>query len=211
MPLSVALSSVALDRFVALLAVPIILMVGFGMLSRIVPPGAPRWSLYAVVGGAGCAALVLLFADRIPLLKCLFRLPLFSVLQSLPEAARSLAGDPGCLLRSLGLSIVIHLGVGTSLCILARNLGIDAPLASFLLLAPLVTMVTTVPVSVAGWGVREGALITALGLLGVPASAAFSISIQFGLVMLVVGLPGGVVAFLSPAPAPQLAGAVATR
>src|SRR5262249_10531829 len=37
-----ALSSVALDRIVALIAVPIILILGAGMLTRIVPPGPFR-------------------------------------------------------------------------------------------------------------------------------------------------------------------------
>ena len=68
-------------------------------------------------------------------------------------------------------------------------------LSAFLLLAPLVTLVTTVPISVGGWGVREGAMVTALGLVNIPPSVALAVSIQFGLIMLVVGLPGGVLAF----------------
>jgi len=51
-----------------------------------------------------------------------------------------------------------------------------------------------VPISVGGWGVREGAMVTALGLVNIAPSVALAVSIQFGLIMLVVGLPGGVLA-----------------
>jgi hypothetical protein len=85
-----------------------------------------------------------------------------------------------------------------SLFALAKGMDVDAPLASFLLLAPLVTLVTTVPISLGGWGVREGAMVTALSFLDVPSTVALSVSIQFGLVMMVVGLPGGVLAALNP-------------
>ena len=81
-------------------------------------------------------------------------------------------------------------GVGTSLWILALGNSVDAPLAAFLVLAPLITMVTTVPISIGGWGVREGATVAALGLLGVAPASALAVSVQFGLVMLVVGAAG---------------------
>ena len=100
------------------------------------------------------------------------------------------------------LSTFIHAGVGTSLWLLARNFDPDAPIAAFLLLAPLIAMVTTVPISIGGWGVREGAMITALGLVDIPPSAALDVSIQFGLIMLVVGLPGGVLTLFGPASQP---------
>ena len=50
-----------------------------------------------------------------------------------------------------------------------------------------------VPFSVAGWGVREGAMITALGLIGVSPAAAFTVSVLYGIIMVAVGMAGGVV------------------
>lgn len=47
-------------------------------------------------------------------------------------------------------------------------------------------------VSNGGWGLREGLMVVALGLAGVPPDAALSVSILFGLAMIVAGLPGGV-------------------
>jgi len=196
MPVETALSSVALDRIVALLAVPIILAIGSGMLAQIVPDGPFRWALYALTAAAICGLALLLLVDRIPLPRVLYRSRLVATLLSMPVAARKLFVDPGCLAHTMLLSIFIHAGVGTSLWFLARNFIADVPIAPFLLLAPIVTLVTTIPISLGGWGVREGAMVTALGLINIQPSIALTISVQFGLIMLVVGLPGGALAFI---------------
>jgi hypothetical protein len=49
-----------------------------------------------------------------------------------------------------------------------------------------------VPISVAGWGIREGAMIVAFGFVGVPEADALVVSILFGLTLIAAGAPGGV-------------------
>jgi len=56
-----------------------------------------------------------------------------------------------------------------------------------------VLLLSLLPISIAGWGVREGAMIACLGLVGVDAASAFAVSALFGLTSVVVGLPGGLV------------------
>jgi hypothetical protein len=48
------------------------------------------------------------------------------------------------------------------------------------------------PISIAGWGVREGVAIVAFGHLGVPAAVSFATSVIFALILLTLGLIGGV-------------------
>jgi uncharacterized membrane protein YbhN (UPF0104 family) len=55
------------------------------------------------------------------------------------------------------------------------------------------TLSTFIPISIGGWGVREGAALLAFGLFGTPPEDALAISILFGLVYSVIGLFGGVV------------------
>ena len=62
---------------------------------------------------------------------------------------------------------------------------------------PLVSLVTFLPVSVAGWGLRESSMVVALGLIGVPSAEAFSLSVLFGLVVMASGIPGGVLWLIS--------------
>jgi glycosyltransferase 2 family protein len=61
-----------------------------------------------------------------------------------------------------------------------------------------VTLLTFVPISIAGWGVREAGMIAAFGLFDVPAAAALAVSIELGLANLALGLIGGIFWLLSP-------------
>ena len=56
---------------------------------------------------------------------------------------------------------------------------------------------TVVPVSIAGWGVREGAMVVAFGFINVPAGAAFAVSVLFGLTLAAASLPGSLFWWLS--------------
>jgi len=58
------------------------------------------------------------------------------------------------------------------------------------------------PISFAGWGVREGATIVGLGLLGIAATDALAVSVAFGCLQLVLGVPGGALWLARRAPAP---------
>ena len=56
-----------------------------------------------------------------------------------------------------------------------------------------VVLVTVVPISIAGWGVREGAMIAAFGYAGLPTSDGLIVSLLFGAGYLVLGAAGGLV------------------
>lgn len=71
------------------------------------------------------------------------------------------------------------------------------PFVQNLLLFPLVAILTVVPVTVGGFGVREGAFVFFYSLVGVPAEVAVGVSLAF--YFLVIGIPallGGVLLFL---------------
>ncbi|MFH2203758.1 MAG: lysylphosphatidylglycerol synthase domain-containing protein [Elusimicrobiota bacterium] len=69
-----------------------------------------------------------------------------------------------CLLRGTTVRIVVHSMI-LELCLLAnfilvfKALGISLPAASLLILAPLAMMAASLPLSVSGLGVREGAVL----------------------------------------------------
>jgi len=60
-------------------------------------------------------------------------------------------------------------------------------------LVPPVILAMTLPISIAGWGVREGAMIVTLGLVGVPQESALVLSILFGLGTMIAAFPGGII------------------
>ena len=66
-----------------------------------------------------------------------------------------------------------------------------------IVLFPPALLVTTLPISIAGWGVRELAMVAVFALVGVPADGASVLSILFGLLDALISLPGGVLWVLS--------------
>lgn len=73
---------------------------------------------------------------------------------------------------------------------LAQNLNIDLSLSQALITLPFAFVVSAVPLSLAGWGLREGAIISILHLFRVPYEEAFSLSLLLGFILLLSSLPG---------------------
>jgi len=76
--------------------------------------------------------------------------------------------------------------------VVARTLGIMIGPIAMAAVMSLVTLVVILPISIAGWGVREVSFVALLGLLGVEREAAFLLSVEVGLLTMLVSLPGAV-------------------
>ena len=76
---------------------------------------------------------------------------------------------------------------------------IDAPVAFFQVfeLIPPVVLITMIPISIAGWGVREATMGLAFGYAGLMFSEGVNVSLLFGAVYFLVGILGGLVWILS--------------
>jgi uncharacterized membrane protein YbhN (UPF0104 family) len=89
-----------------------------------------------------------------------------------------------------GLSVLTHLLAMTAFYILGNGVGLHYPLQVYLALVPPVVLLTILPVSLAGWGIREGAMVGFFLLIGADKAAVLSFSIIYGLLNLVASLPG---------------------
>ena len=72
----------------------------------------------------------------------------------------------------------------------AAAVGAPLSVAATLAVVPVVLTTMLLPITVGGWGVREGAAVALLPLAGVSTSAALAASILFGLLALAASLPG---------------------
>ena len=83
-------------------------------------------------------------------------------------------------------------GALAAYCI-ARSLDIDVELIAMIAVMSIVTFVAALPISFAGWGVREISVVALLGLLGVDRAAALLLSVEFGIIATLMSLPGGLI------------------
>jgi hypothetical protein len=107
--------------------------------------------------------------------------------------ALSILRRPRALLAILAPSIVIHLLTAFAAWCAARSVAADLTLLNALLLMLPVVLVAVVPISIAGWGVREGAMVAAFGYAGLVASDGLIVSLLYGAGYLVLGIAGGIV------------------
>lgn len=55
---------------------------------------------------------------------------------------------------------------------------------------PLVILLTILPISFAGWGVREGAMVGLFAMSGASKEAIMAVSIAYGVILIASSLPG---------------------
>lgn len=79
----------------------------------------------------------------------------------------------------------------------AAAIGLALPPAAALVLVPPILLTMLVPLTVSGWGLREGAAAALLPLAGATAAQGLAASVAFGLAMLVAALPGACAAGLA--------------
>ena len=91
------------------------------------------------------------------------------------------------------LSLIIHvLTVVVAWCAV-RSIEAPATFEQLFMLTPPVMLITMMPISIAGWGVREATMMVAFGYAGLAEADGTVVSILFGAVSLMVGALGGLV------------------
>jgi uncharacterized membrane protein YbhN (UPF0104 family) len=161
------------------------------------PPGSvarfaqarERVGVVAVLVAALAALLVLVSLDYLP--RPLLRLRVIAPLAELSREGRHLLMHPGRCAAVLGLSVLTIALAILAYKLIGDGIGSRLSLGVWAMVMPPVIFIQLLPVSLAGWGVREATLVVALGSFGIPAEAALAISISVGLSLILTGLPSG--------------------
>lgn len=85
----------------------------------------------------------------------------------------------------------------------ARAVGTELPLMSIMIVVPLILFTMLVPISISGWGLREGAASVLFPVIGAAATQGFAASVAFGLVFMVSVLPAVPFLLLNPGKKPE--------
>lgn len=180
-----AFYGVFIDRIAGLLGLLILNAVALLGLPDLLPANLSQGiMLILLVGFAG--AVFGLTLHRLPA----WQIPLWSSLQTLSQRFAQVYHNPASIALQLGLSIVTHLLTMLILWLLGSALGLTFELLVYMVVIPPVILLTLLPLSFAGWGIREGAMIGIFALLGAPAEAVLALSILYGLTLITASLPG---------------------
>lgn len=156
----------------ALVAVPAVLsLLGWA-------PAIPVWSTAAAAG-----LLLLLAAPLLP-----------TVHTEEPPGMRSdlrrALFSPGALpLQLIGSALVVATYLGVFLAA-GRAIGATLPSLELVVLVPPILLAMLIPVTIAGWGLREGAAAAVWATAGHDPAEGAAIAVAYGLLVLVATLPG---------------------
>ncbi len=182
------LASVLLDRLFALLAL-VLLVAGTHPWAH-VPPGPTRTLTNVGLVATAAAILVAFFADW--LLSPLRRFRIVDLVASTSGSARAVFAS-GRAAGVLALSVIAHVLTGAAVYCLALAFDVHVSLVQAVALMPPVVLLAALPISLAGWGVREGSMVAFFAPIGVPSESALTLSLALGLALLVSALPGAIV------------------
>ena len=150
----------------------------------------PQWlfNLINLVTLGGIAGFVLMLnLDRFTFLSGLKGLDLF---HRLGLRMRRLYHSYALLGRHIAISVLVHLFTVVAIYFLALSVDVWTGIGIFLVAVPPVFLLTIVPISLAGWGVREGAMVGILMLVGLAKAKILAISILYGILLILTALPG---------------------
>ncbi|TVS11068.1 MAG: UPF0104 family protein [Wenzhouxiangella sp.] len=144
------------------------------------PHGAPPWPL-----GLGLIVIMALVVVLRPRWQ-----PLLAILRR--DIRRALLARDAWP-RQLASSLLIVLSYLLVFAACARGIGVELPIAGLMLLALPILLAMLVPLTVAGWGFREGAAAAVWLAAGLAPEQGVAASLAYGVTVLLASLPGAAV------------------
>jgi uncharacterized membrane protein YbhN (UPF0104 family) len=180
--------AVLLERFAGQVALVGVMFVGLGL--AVLQPGGLSWLTGLALGGGLALFIALVGVFTLVWIARSSTGRFGRVLVSLSEAARVALLAPSVLWRQIWLSLATALCNVAGFTFAAWAIDSDLPVLTSLALVPIILMAMLIPLTISGWGVREGAAIALFPLAGLAAVEGLAASVTFGLLFLAATLPG---------------------
>jgi glycosyltransferase 2 family protein len=188
---SVAFASVVLERLSGFIALPLLVFIGFLLRPSLLDNNHAWIALAIAFGTLVLLALILVVAGH-PRIAGRFaeRENWMRFIGAVHVGIDRLRHQPRDAFGVLGAAVIYQLSVVASLYCAVQALDISIPTAAVIAFIPAVAMGQTVPLSVSGFGVREGLLVLLLHPLGVSTSSAVALGLFWYGMLLIVSLLG---------------------
>jgi hypothetical protein len=188
-PIGTVVRIVLIDRALGLLALATLVLVSVLILPRFFN-AQPLLLLSVAIAICGPATYLVL-TRLVPRLKGSHRLVLAARELGL-DLKRTVEGKGST--RVILISLSLHLLSVFAFLALGNAIGMpEVDFVHYLAIVSCALLVTIIPISIGGWGIRESALVIGFGLVSVEPERAFTLSATFGLLVM---LSSAVVALL---------------
>ncbi len=179
-----ALYGIVLDRVLGLAALMFLNLLAYVFNPDLLPVQVYHVTLVLVATGA----IAVVFVVSLKYLPWLDRYPKLSIVKAISARLHQAFLFNRVLL--LISSLLIPLLAMLVFYITGWALSLQYDLVTYFVIVPPAIYLTIIPISLAGWGVREGALVGLFSLIGADKSAILAMSIIYGFTLIIVSLPG---------------------
>jgi uncharacterized membrane protein YbhN (UPF0104 family) len=170
------------------------------------PTPLPRWISWTVAGMGAACVLGLAMLPALPWLQKV--LPAHPRLTHLMEGAALYLRDRRGMFAVTVLSLVVQVANILIAWLVGEGLGLQVPPLYYGVLIPLVSILTLLPISLNGMGLREGGTVLLLAPLGIASAPAVTLSLLIFAVYTAASLAGGVVYLFGNSPRFQAESAI---
>ena len=149
--------------------------------------------MLAVVCLTLVGAIILAYLGAAARYFCLADRPVVMKIINVSDNFRKLSSSGPTCLAVISLSLLIHTFISVSGVLIFVGLGVNFSFVEIGAIFALVNLFSVIPVSIGGWGLREGLSIFLFSIANINYEQALAASLIFGVVMLMVGLVGGAI------------------
>ncbi|RDV04735.1 lysylphosphatidylglycerol synthase transmembrane domain-containing protein [Undibacter mobilis] len=184
--------SVLIDRVAGIFALTLLVFICLPWTLALVQDPVARIVLILIGFGAFAGAFVFLAIGRIHWKPLMHWAPTRHLVE-VSRTAWRICGSWRTLSIILALSFVVHFMTVLATWCMVQSVSASVNIELLLFMVPPVLLIATVPISIAGWGVREGSMIVAFSYAGLPQSDGLVVSVLIGITFFAIGAIGGIV------------------
>lgn len=171
-------------------------MIAIAWLALVVAPGhVPSeasavliWTSLVIVAGAAVMVVALMRGNS--WLRRRLPAQVLTMARDSRDVLRNYGRSPGMLGMWFLLSVLYQALISYQLVVLGHAIDVQLSFATAAIALTVVTLLTLIPISIGGFGVREGSYVVLLGGVSIAASDATLISVLSVATLLVASLPG---------------------
>jgi hypothetical protein len=186
-----------LDRDAGMLAMLIIACIAI-LVHPVVVPGIPVsliiWGALALFVAGNIAIFAPYFHRKV--IQLLHRLHLAKIaakIDLISSAFQVMGKHQILLLAAFLISFVNQLLVIAVTWVMALGLRIQLSLVWFLIFVPVITLISMIPISLNGMGLREYSFMSLFGAIGIAPESCIALGLISSIVIILSSLPGGIV------------------
>ena len=181
-----AFIGVFIDRILGLSGLLILNLIANYFLPELLP--ANLFFMINVIVIAGLSGFI--FFIYIHKIEALNKGRLLNYILRVSEQLNKILHDMRSISFHLIIGVLIHLFSIINIYLIGKSVGLEYDLLTIAVVVPPVILLTLIPVSLAGWGIREGAMIGIFSLIGAAQANVLSMSILYGIILIIASLPG---------------------